>query len=269
MERRVFYLGGNGHCAARLAPARAALARLSLTQQVRPFELVDVPYPGFEGRPRALDFETFLTTVAAVVTSANEVREELVYATGIGGLLALCIRARGEWRERPLLFQAPVLWGLEHRLMPKVMRLGCARFLLGRLFATSFFQARFVRRQFEKPLAPETRAAFFEGYARCTALPDFFAWLTPRLLRRLEVQLASRREALNDITVWWGGQDQVVDLRELDWTEKALRARWPLRTFPSWGHYPMLDEPEDWVRALDHVLAEPGALSGQYGPQAQ
>jgi hypothetical protein len=36
--------------------------------------------------------------------------------------------------------------------------------------------------------------------------------------------------------------------------------RWPVRIFPYWGHYPMIDEPEDWVRTLADALATPGAL---------
>ena len=90
MERRLIYLGGNGHCAARLAPARAALTALG-----EPFELIDVPYPGFEGRPRAADFEAFLAGVSGGIAGAGGA---ILYGTGIGGLLALCLRARGEWQ---------------------------------------------------------------------------------------------------------------------------------------------------------------------------
>jgi hypothetical protein len=39
-----------------------------------------------------------------------------------------------------------------------------------------------------------------------------------------------------------------------------LRVNWPVRRFATWGHYPMLDDPDGWVRALDDVLAEPGSL---------
>lgn len=271
MERRLIYLGGNGHCAARLAPARAALARLAAEGNVAPFDLIDVPYPGFEGRPRAPDFEAFLAHLSGGIGAAAgaEAGGALLYGTGIGGLLALCLRARGEWGDVPLLLQAPVLWGLERRLMPRVLRLGVARRLLGRAFASPWFQRRFVRKQFERSPPPEVRDGFFEGYARCAALPDLFAWLTPRLLRHLEERFAARPEALERVGVWWGGRDRVVNLRELAWTERALGVRWPVRTFPAWGHYPMIDEPEDWVRALSDVLAAPESIPGPVGPQAR
>jgi hypothetical protein len=255
MAASVVFLGGNGHSAARLAPARTALARLAADGRVQPFTLIEPPCPGFEDRPRAPDFETFLDAVSVAVAPGA-----LVYGTGIGGLIALCLRTRGTGLDTPLLLQAPVLWGLERRWMPRLLRLGPLRFLVQRLFAQRWFQDRFVRKQFEHPPSPEVRAAFFEGYARCSAAADFFAWLTPALLRRLEGYFTQHRDALGRIAVWWGGRDQVVTLQELAWTERALGVRWPVRTFPHWGHYPMIDEPEDWVRTLAHALATPGAL---------
>lgn len=247
-RRRVVFLGGNGHCAARLAAARMALAGSDI-------QLADVPYPGFEGRPRAQDLETFLRSVsdeAAAVVAGRSV----VYTTGIGGLVALCLRARGQSPDVPLILQAPVLWGLEHRLMPRLMRLRLAQAAVNRVFASTPFQRYFVRRHFVQPLSTEMQAAFFDGYAKCAALPDLFAWFTPGLLRDLERQLAARPAALQGVTVWWGGRDRVVTPQELKWTEAVLGVRWPVRIFPDWGHYPMIDEPEAWARMVSGALDE-------------
>ena len=233
---RLVYLGGNGHCTARLGPARDALRRLSATGAITAFDLLDIPYPGFEDRPRARDFESFLDSITGSIAAAVACDKVILYGTGIGALLALCLRARGEWPAVPLLMQAPVLWGLERRLMPRLMRLGPTRRLLGPLFTFGWFQRRFVRKQFERPLAADLQQAFFAGYARCPALADLFAWLTPRLLRRLEEQFAARPEALGRVAAWWGGRDRVVSPQELTWTEQALNVRWPVRLFPTWGH---------------------------------
>jgi pimeloyl-ACP methyl ester carboxylesterase len=238
-------MGGNGHCAARLAPARGFAADL---------ELADVRYPGFEGRPRARDLEEFLDDVARMLLPPPA----LVYATGIGGLLALALRARGALEGTPVLMQAPVLWGLERRLMPRLMRWRPARRLASRVFAARAFQAHFVRRHFMRRLPSEQREAFFDGYARCAALADMFGWLTPDLLRTLERDLAGRARALDGITVWWGEKDRVVAPDELCFTRAALGVDWPLRTFPAWGHYPMLDEPEAWVAELRAICMRSG-----------
>lgn len=246
---RVSFLGGNGHCAVRLEGARRFLSGI---------DLVDTPYPGFEDRPRAGSFEAFLDTVAAHL---REAAPGLVYATGIGGLLALCLRARGELAG-PLVFQGPVLWGLEHRLMPRMMRLGLAQLALRRAFAAPAFQRRFARKYFTRQPEPRLLVAFFDGYARCTAAPDFFAWMTPALLRRLEAKIAARPEALADVRVWWGALDRVVSPRELRWTEAAFGpgAQWPLRMLPTWGHYPMIDDPEGWARELSDAVAPARAV---------
>src|SRR6266404_4482621 len=100
MGRVLIYLGGNGHCTARLAPAREALARLSATGAIAPFALVEAAYPGFENRPRAADLDTFLDSVGFNLAQAVAPEDAvLLYGTGIGGLLALCLRARGEWTD--------------------------------------------------------------------------------------------------------------------------------------------------------------------------
>jgi pimeloyl-ACP methyl ester carboxylesterase len=268
-------MGGNGHAGDRLDPARRALA--DLTGSPPPFSLMDVPYPGFEDRPRAGSFDELLVAIAESIRSvAKDQRERgpalalvLIYATGIGGLLALCLRARGEIAEVPIIFQAPVLWGLEHRLMPRVMRLGLAQIALRRAFASSLFQARFARKHFRRPPDPDVRGRFFEGYARCSALPDFFAWLTPDLLRRLEADFAARPEALGRIAVWWGERDSIVPVKELAWTEAALGVTWPVRLFPAWGHYPMIDDPSSWVRALSDAVEAASSLPGPVGPEAR
>ncbi|HSK79239.1 MAG TPA: alpha/beta hydrolase [Thermoanaerobaculia bacterium] len=252
---RISFLGGNGHCAARLDEARRHFSGVELAGA----ELIDTPYPGFEGRPRAESFEAFLDSVAAHL---REAAPGLVYGTGIGGLLALCLRARGELSGIPLVFQGTVLWGLERRWMPRMMRLGLAQIALRRAFAAPAFQRRFARKHFTRPPSPGLLAAFFDGYARCTAAPDFFAWMTPALLRRLEAEIAARPEALADVRVWWGGLDRVVSPRELKWTEAALGpgARWPLRVFPAWGHYPMIDDPAGWAREISDAVAAARAV---------
>jgi pimeloyl-ACP methyl ester carboxylesterase len=246
----VVFLGGNGHCAARLDGARAALKGLR-----SPLTLVDVDYPGFEGRSRATHPDAFLDAVhSSMAAAVPPERRVLLYGTGVGGLLLLCLRARGEWMDTPLLLQAPILWGLERRRLPAVMRVAPVRSLLHTLFAVPLFQRWFVGRYFTRPLDPAERASFFSGYARCSALPDLFAWLGPPLLRRLETAFQGAPERVARVSVWWGGRDRVVGQGELRTTEAALGVRWPVTIFPKWGHYPMIDAPEEWVDALAAIV---------------
>lgn len=243
--RTVVFLGGNGHARARLRAAREVLNRLG-----KPFEIVEAPYPGFDGRPPAVDLAAFLATVSdAMRREVERTPDVIAYATGIGALIALAVRAGGALAAAPLVLQGPVLWGLERRWMPRLARAGAAP-LIPWLLARPAVQRRFARRHFVVPPAPEMRDAFFEGYARCTASADLFRWCGPAWLRELESACARSPAALDGVEVWWGGRDRVVGPAELRWTEAALGVRWPERTFPEWGHYPMLDDPEGWIRAL-------------------
>jgi hypothetical protein len=248
--RTVVFFGGNGHAAARLVPARAALGRLAADGAVEPFDILEAPYPGFEGRPAARDLPELVATVADAVRRHVVGRKDVrAYATGLGALFALAVRVTGALGDAPLVLQGPVLWGLERRWMPRLARAGAAD-AIPWLLARSAFQRRFARRHFVVSPSPEARDAFFEGYARCAASADLFRWCGPAWLRALESACARVPAALDGVEVWWGGRDRVVGPDELRWTSAALGVRWPERTFPEWGHYPMLDDPEGWVRAV-------------------
>jgi len=183
-------------------------------------------------------------------------------ATGIGGLIALTLRAHGRLLDVPLIIQGPVLWGLEHRFFPKALRnLPPLRAVVRWLLKQRWFQQRFVRKHLQRVPDEALVQGFFAGYEACAAFEDFFAWLTPSLLRELEQAFAEHPDRRSEILVWWGDHDTVVTLRELEQTQAALDTVWPLRRFADWGHYPMLDQPQEWVQALAHEMATSHAFS--------
>jgi hypothetical protein len=250
----VLFFGGNGHSSARLQPARAALERMAAAGAITPFDLVEVPYPGFEGRPRASDAPALLAALADATAFASHRRGVVAHATGIGALFAVTLRAQGALAGIPLVLQGPVLWGLERRWMPRLARAGLAP-VIPLLFRARAFQRHFIRRHFAVPPPPDVQSAFFDGYARGTATADLFRWCTPAWLRAVEKAARERPGSLDRVQVWWGGRDAVVAAAELRWTEAALDVRWPERTFPHWGHYPMIEDPEGWVQAVAATLA--------------
>lgn len=237
----VVFLPGNGHVEDRLRGARLAVESGPAADA---FELKSVAYD------TGLDtFEELLQSVAVKIEGAS-----LVYATGIGGLVALALRARGGVQV-PIVLQGPVLWGLETRRFPKVMRLPGMPKLLVFMLKRRFMQRRFEHKHFEKPLDDSLRRAFFGGYGDAAAFARWFRWLTPALLRELEPKLLGRADLIDGCRVWWGDQDHVVALEELRLTERRLSLTFPLRRFPAWGHYPMVDEPVDWAAEVARVLA--------------
>ncbi len=250
IRRAVLHLGGNGHASCRLDRARAALGR-----RCPALELVDVPYPGFEGRPGVGSFDDFLQHLTGFVRDLPD-RPVGGYASGIGALIALGLRARGGLAGIPLIFQGPVLWGLEGRWFPRAMRIfPPARGLLRSAFALPAFRRRFARRQFVQGHDASALGPFFEGYRQCSAFGDLFDWLTPGLLRSMERAFEHDRAALGGITAWVGGRDRVVGIDEVRTTGRTLGVGWPVVEFEGWGHYPMIDVPEEWADALCRALA--------------
>jgi hypothetical protein len=228
---RVLFLGGNGHCQARLAPARAAAAALAASGEIAALEIAEVAYPGFEGRTAPADRASFLTGLADAVQEAEaRAPVRLAYATGIGALFAVALRLDGRLERVPLVLQGPVLWGLERRWIPRLARAGLAG-MIPRLMTLPAYRAHFARTHFGPAVSEETRRAFFEGYSRCAVSAHLFRWFDPSLLRELEARAAALPRALDDVKVWWGGRDGVVAPRELEWTRRAPRTgsdRWRL-----------------------------------------
>ncbi len=241
MSRVVAFLPGNGHVDGRLSFAREKAQRLDSG-----FELRSVDYGA------ASSFEALLDSVQEQTSGAD-----LAYATGIGGLVYLALRARGALVGQRAILQGPVLWGLETRTFPKLMRLPLMPRALTFAIARSGIQRRFMRKHFTRPLTPEFQEVFFGGYRDARAFERWFAWLTPQLLRDLEEQLRGRPDRLQGISAWWGGLDHVVGLEELRRTEAALGMEIPVKEFPTWGHYPMIDEPAEWVGEVERALATP------------
>jgi hypothetical protein len=244
----VLFLGGNGHSPARLAGARAVL------QRERAFDLDEVVYP------RAASWDALLADVSRQV---NEKRygaaSGLAYATGVGALVALALRARGRL-PGPLVVQGGVLWGLETRLFPRLMRIPPLPRLLAIALRTRVARRSFAAHHFRTSHPPEVLDAFFDGYRDADAFIAWFRWLRPPLLRSLERGIAGRPRALEGVEAWWGVRDSVVGPGEWRATERALACRLPLRVFAGWGHYPMLDDPRGWVEEVGRAVAAARSL---------
>ncbi|MEM8709568.1 MAG: hypothetical protein AAGG01_01335, partial [Planctomycetota bacterium] len=120
---------------------------------------------------------------------------------------------------------------------------------------TRVIRRRFVNKHFVTTPSQEFRNVFFAGYDDAPAFQRWFGWLTPGLLRELEGKLRGRTDLFEGVTAWWGGQDHVVGIEELRLTEAALDVTVPVKEFPSWGHYPMIDDPMGWCEEVALALA--------------
>ena len=257
---RVVFLGSNGHCTERLNLARSALARMVGAGKCAPLEIREVEYPGFEGRAPAANLEEFLAE-AARQTAQLSTPSTVHYATGAGGLILLALRARDGAPGR-IILQAPVLWGLEARRFPLWMRVPAAGWMVRAAMRLPPVRWWFSRKYFTGKVPGDVKRAFFRGYARCRGFARLFSWLEPSFLRDLEARFREKPSRLEGVEVWWGGRDRVLTTAELVPTEAALGVRWPLREFPEWGHYPMIEQPEEWIAKVGQAAG--GAGFGLY-----
>lgn len=253
MNPRVIFLGGNGHAAVRLERAQALLR-----EKGEPFELEQVGYPGFEGRAAAPNgFEGFLRIVAEEIERLRDGAKGPVsiHATGIGATIFLALRSRGQFVDLPAVLEGAVLWGLEERRFPKLMRTATwVPRLLQRALRTGLAKRRFRRKYMPGENGDEYARRFFEGYEQCKSFADFFTWLDPAFLRTLEKRFAENPERLEGIEFWVGEHDAVVGLREVRLTESALGRTFPVRELAGFGHYPLLEQPGEWLREVERSL---------------
>lgn len=241
MSRGPLVLGDMGHALCRLSRARATCRPLG-------FDIKEVLYPGFEGRPRSASLDEFFEAVELQVDIYRLSHSRpLIYATGFGSLVLLGLRARGKVRDLPSVIQGavPWLWARDETqggaVAGEEARLG---------LASPAKREAFIHQHIHSPMDQAERDAFFAGYGTCTAFPDVYEWFDRGWLASLEGALAGRPPAIDDIRVWACGEDDYTDEAEQDATERALGATWPTERAESWGHFPYLDAPGPWTSAL-------------------
>lgn len=246
LSRGPLVLGDVGHALFRLSRARA-------TSRSVGFDIKEVLYPGFEGRPNAATFEAFVENVEVQVDVYRlSHKNPLVYATGFGALILLALRARGHAPELPSVIQGAIPWttvAARPRADPDEGERARVRYkdLLER--------EPYVHAHIHSPLDARERDAFFAGFATCTALPQIHEWLHRDWLAWLTQSLSARSAtggpgATRDIRIWLCGADQVIGEEEHDAAVAALGTDWPTERIEHWGHFPYLDAPGPWVGAI-------------------
>jgi pimeloyl-ACP methyl ester carboxylesterase len=224
--------GGGAHRFARVAPLMPS-----------DVALVAVTLPGFAAVPadpslRSLaDFARHLAALVAPMP-----RPRIVLGHGIGGSIALELVQRQAELVDGLILHAPVGTRLERRIFPRLMAIPGARALGRRLFASRLLRPLVRRLLFSRAVPPDYLDRFFEEYRQCSVFSQMFDLITPAWFRGL-------RPTELPAVLLWGEDERLLAVDQVD-DYRALLPRAATRRVPGWGHFPMIERPDEYAAEI-------------------
>ncbi len=244
MSTTIIAIHGNGGGAFRFA---------LVPELVPPARLHPLTLPGFQGRvlpegPTTIDtFTNAVRDAIAGVRVSDPTGKVVLLGHGIGGSIALDVVAHDAAVADGLILLSPVGVKLDERWFPKVMSKPPIRKAAKAIISSPVMQAtagRFLFKPAPRPFAKR----FLAEYANADAFEvmfdllnaDWFDGLPP-----VEIPVA----------IVWGGNDRVLDVSHVEAYEAAIAdTRRIVRQ--DWGHYPMIEQPEDFATAIAECALE-------------
>lgn len=240
----IIAIHGNGGGAFRFSlvpdlPAPATLSALTL--------------PGFQGRalpPGPIDLSTFTDAVHAAIDDVRLERPDdavVLLGHGIGGSVALDVVANDHTAADGLVLLSPVGVKLDERWFPKVMSKPAVRKAAKAIISSPVMQATAGRLLFKGAPRPFAKR-FLAEYANADAFEVMFDLLTAEWFDRLP-------EAKVPTAIVWGAKDRVLDVSHVEAYEAVIPdTRRVVRS--EWGHYPMIEQPDDFATTIADVANE-------------
>ncbi|MEO1448659.1 MAG: alpha/beta hydrolase [Bacteroidota bacterium] len=255
MPQHLLLLHGNGGTRTRFVPM--------LEQWPALYPEVELHIPelsGFAGRPLPASgdyWSVFLQEIGKCVADVDSI-DWVLYGHGIGGSLLMEWGARGyplpdgsRLKPRKVILHSIIGASLHKRFFPKLMRPMWIRSLMQSLITARWMQPRWEKRLFRFPdqIPSDLKRQFFADYAECEAFPVFFDMLTVPWYRSVR-----ERHDGADWHLLWGDLERIVAAKYLD----LWRADFPAATIesvPDWDHFPMLDQPMEFVQKIGNLIS--------------
>jgi pimeloyl-ACP methyl ester carboxylesterase len=210
--------------------------------------------PYFETfEPHPLELPGSGSNTSGEYNSLKELAESLIGLTAEGNEILACginalpvlhalVLKPGHFSKVTLL--APVGAFLWKRKLAKRMQLRplrkIARYLLSnhpRLFRDKFSHKEWSAGQYKK---------MGEGYRQSRAFEKYFDIVKPHNALGLFEWIEA------PIEIIWGGKDRLVEIENLPaWDSILPRAELTITIKDDWGHYPYIDEPEEFVKHIE------------------
>ncbi len=204
-----------------------------------------ITLPGFAGRPLPagpVSMATFTDAIAEHVEAHDHPR--VLLGHGIGGALALDAASHRPDLVDGLILHAPVGANLDERLFPRIMSARPIRRLAQSVVGARLTAALAGPRLFDGVPAEYGRR-FLSEYRRAEAFGVMFDLLTAEWFDALPATAVPT-------TILWGDRDRVLRVGQAD----DLAARLSVvdrRIVTGWGHYPMIEQPDDYARVVAEV----------------
>ena len=217
--------------------------------------LAAVTLPGFAAvpaDPALRSLADFAGCLARLVEPLP--RPRIILGHGIGGSIALELVQRHADLVDGLILHAPVGARLDRRIFPKLMATPGARSLGRRLFASRLLRPIVRRMLFSRTVPAHYLDRFFEEYRQCSAFSQMFDLITPAWFQGLRpTELSS--------ALLWGEDERLLSVDQLT-DYQALLPCAVARRVPGWGHFPMIERPEEYaaeIASLARSLISPAA----------
>lgn len=215
-----------------------------------PVTMEALTLPGFQGRPLpdgTVDLSTFTDAVRDAIDEIRARRPDgrvVLLGHGIGGSIALDVVANDSAAADGLILLSPVGVKLDERWFPKVMSHPTVRRAAKSIISSRLIQVTAGRMLFSGAPRPFARR-FLAEYGNADAFEVMFDLLNAQWFDSLP-------KAEIPVALVWGAKDRVLDVSHVAAYEEAIPDTRRL-VRDDWGHYPMIEQPEDFARTIADV----------------
>lgn len=210
-------------------------------------EVVAPTAPGFYPEPPDPGLKTladFANTLLPHIASLPRPRAAL--GTGIGGSFLLELLQHHPDCLDKLILHAPVGAHLEKRLFPKILSLpGVAKIaqnLIGHPLLRPFWRKLFFEQKLPQTFVDE----FFRGYLHCKVFGEMFKLINYQWWQTL-------KPISVPTTILWGARERLLTVDQKD-PFLELLPHGCVEVIDHWRHFPMIEQPEEFVRTVESCL---------------